>query len=152
VHYGHAPSDYSTDVMARWAVNFIHAAPKDRPLFLYVAPKAPHGRAIPAPRDRNTLRNYRIHHNPDYNEANTSDKPKYVRSIPPLTTAKQHTYDQGFLAADKALGAVDDAVGKIDQALRETGRLGNTMIVFLSDNGNTWGEHRWGAKSASRPV
>src|SRR5438552_10620185 len=38
---------------------------------------------------------------------------------------------------------VDRAVGAIVRALRETGRLHHTLIVFTSDNGMTWGEHRW---------
>jgi N-acetylglucosamine-6-sulfatase len=34
-------------------------------------------------------------------------------------------------------------VSRIVDALTETGRLSNTMIVFTSDNGLLWGEHRW---------
>jgi arylsulfatase A-like enzyme len=42
-----------------------------------------------------------------------------------------------------ALQPVDHAVGRIVDALAQTGRLNNTMIVFTSDNGFMWGEHRW---------
>ena len=38
--------------------------------------------------------------------------------------------------------AVDEAVGKIVDALRRTGELENTLIVFESDNGFMHGEHR----------
>ena len=31
-------------------------------------------------------------------------------------------------------------------ALDRTGRLGDTLIVFMSDNGFEWGEHRWRSK------
>jgi arylsulfatase A-like enzyme len=41
---------------------------------------------------------------------------------------------------------VDHAVGAIVDTLAETGRLENTMIVFTSDNGMLWGEHRWDTK------
>src|SRR5207247_6865495 len=44
--YGDAPGDYSTDVLASEAVNFIRRA--RGPLFLYFAPEAPHTPATPA--------------------------------------------------------------------------------------------------------
>ena len=46
--YGSAPSDYSTDVLRRYAVGFLRSTPTDRPLFLYFAPFAPHAPATPA--------------------------------------------------------------------------------------------------------
>jgi len=41
---------------------------------------------------------------------------------------------------------VDRAVERIVDALAETGRLATTMVVFTSDNGFSWGEHRWVSK------
>lgn len=35
------------------------------------------------------------------------------------------------------LTAIDEAVGRIEEALRRTGRLENTLLVFSSDNGGT---------------
>ena len=43
----------------------------------------------------------------------------------------------------KALRAVDDIVLQVAQALRDTDRLEETLIVFTSDNGIAFGEHRW---------
>src|SRR5262249_32091891 len=37
-------------------------------------------------------------------------------------------------------------VARVVQALRDTGRLANTLIVFASDNGFSFGEHRWRGK------
>ncbi|HXH19478.1 MAG TPA: sulfatase [Chitinophagales bacterium] len=43
-HYGNKPEDYSTDVLARYAVDFIvkAAADESKPFFLYLTPTAPH--------------------------------------------------------------------------------------------------------------
>ncbi len=48
----------------------------------------------------------------------------------------------------QTLLSVDDAVGTIVQALADTGRLSQTMLVFMSDNGFLYGEHRWGTTGA----
>ena len=53
-HYGHKPSDYLTDVIARDGVQFInHAAKSDKPFFLELATFAPHSPYTPAPQDAN---------------------------------------------------------------------------------------------------
>jgi N-acetylglucosamine-6-sulfatase len=39
-------------------------------------------------------------------------------------------------------------VNRVLDALADTGRLANTLIVFGSDNGYSWGEHRWRYKVA----
>jgi arylsulfatase A-like enzyme len=53
------------------------------------------------------------------------------------------------LALDRCrtLLSVDDQVGRLVQALADTGRLSNTLIVFMSDNGYLLGAHRWNGKT-----
>ncbi|MGZ5301438.1 MAG: sulfatase/phosphatase domain-containing protein, partial [Actinomycetota bacterium] len=43
----------------------------------------------------------------------------------------------------RTLLSVDRQVEVLIGALRDTGRLGDTLVVFTSDNGLSWGEHRW---------
>src|SRR5439155_7803142 len=45
--------------------------------------------------------------------------------------------------------AADDGVGEIFKALEETGQLDNTILVFTSDNGYFWNEHKLGDKRAA---
>jgi arylsulfatase A-like enzyme len=47
----------------------------------------------------------------------------------------------------RTLQSVDVKVGRIVAALSDTGRLDNTIIVFMSDNGVMWGSHRFSADS-----
>jgi arylsulfatase A-like enzyme len=148
---GDRPADYSTDVIAAEATSFIRTT--NGPLFLMFAPFAPHFRkgdtfeTTPAPRHVDAFDGIDPWRPPSYGEPDVSDKPRWVRRRPlftPDTESRGDAYRQSQL---ESLLAVDDAVGQIVDALRDTSRLGNTMIVFTSDNGLTWGEHRWFGKA-----
>ena len=147
--YGTTAKDYSTDVLRNYATSFIRRTRVDEPLFLYFVPNAPHGlegsglEAPPpkaAPRHSRTFVNLPPFRPPSWNEPDVSDKPAYIQAE---TAADADLFRKRQY---KSLLAVDDAVKAIVGALRDTDRLRNTMIVFASDNGFLWGEHRWGGK------
>jgi arylsulfatase A-like enzyme len=143
--YGSGRHDYGTSVLAGEAVRFIGSTPADTPLFLYFAPHAPHEPATPAPGDGHTFSDLPPWRPPSYDEADVSDKPAYMRSQ--VLDAGRRAEIDGFRRRQyRSLLAVDRAVGDIIQALDESERLANTLIVFTSDNGMVWGEHRWGTK------
>lgn len=144
--YGSAPNDYATDVLAAKALGFLDAAPLEQPFFLYLATTAPHGPWVAAPRHRAALENMTFRRPASYFERDVSDKPARIRSLPynPLT---QDKYSAQRRAELRPLLAVDDAVGAIVNKLAASGRLSNTVIFFLSDNGLMLGEHRYQGKS-----
>ena len=45
----------------------------------------------------------------------------------------------------QTLLSADEAVGQLLAALEDSGRLNNTIVIYVSDNGLHWGEHRWNA-------
>ena len=51
------------------------------------------------------------------------------------------TPDEAILGRQRTILAIDEGVGEIVKALKETGQLDNTIIVFTSDNGYFYGEH-----------
>jgi len=140
---GNGPEDYSTDVLARRAVELIRRTPSDEPLFLYFSPFAPHPPAIPAPRHQDALPHLASYRPPSYSEDDVSDKPGWLRAIPPISAEQRAFVERSRLSQHRALLAVDDAVGTILGALRAAGRLSRSMVIYLSDNGHAWGEHRW---------
>ena len=140
VWYGSEPDDYSTDVLAGEAVSFIEQSPDA--FFLVFAPFAPHAPATPAPRHESAFARLAPWRPASYNEADVSDKPDWVRALPLLAPERQAGIDSFRRSQLRSLLAVDDAVKAIVGALKRTGRLQDTLIVFTSDNGMAWGEHR----------
>ena len=146
VAYGSADADYSTDVLRDLAVQFIHDASSQQPFFLYFAPKAPHAPATPAPRHAGMFSSLPPWRPPNYNEADVSDKPAWVQAIAPWGANKQNNQDAFDRKQLESLQAVDEAVAALLQALTDIGQIDNTIIVFASDNGYSWGSHRWEPK------
>ena len=147
LHYGTAPTDYSTDVLAGYAERFIRNT--TRPLFLMFATSSPHSPALPAPGDQSTFHDLAAYRPPSHNESDVSDKPEWLRDTPPLAAARIDAVDDFHVRQYQSLLGVDRAVGGIVRALSDTGRLDNTLLVFMGDNGQLLGEHRLTDKQAA---
>jgi arylsulfatase A-like enzyme len=139
--YGTSDAQYSTDVLAAKAVRFIAAGRADQPFFLYFAPNAPHFPSTPAARHAGRFTDVSAWRPPAFAESDVSDKPAWLRALEfgPAQEAFADAFRVGQL---ESLLAVDEAVGAILRAVRATGRERETVIVFTSDNGHLWGEHR----------
>ncbi len=144
VHYGKKPSDYSTSVLTHKAVQFIHGA--RHPFFLYFAPVAPHLPAIPAPRDRGKLENIAPINSPNFNQRNIGKEPWRFWHKDLLNAAARLYINHVRIRQEESLLALDRSVRSVVQALRERHELNHTVILYTSDNGFLWGEHRLGGK------
>jgi len=51
------------------------------------------------------------------------------------------TLTEGVRQYNQCVLAIDEAIGRLLQALEESGQLENTLIVFTSDQGYSWGYH-----------
>ncbi len=148
------PEQYQTDVYTRKAVDFIERNAGRKPFFLSLAYLAPHhetqdtrivtGRTVrAAPRHSGTYANVTLRNRPSYDEADISDKPAFRRRLtPPLTQQREQTIRLERIARLESLRAVDEGVQQVVAALDRRGVLGNTYILFTSDNGFMHGEHR----------
>ena len=144
VHYGSKPSDYSTTVLANKAAQFIRGA--HRPFFLYFAPVAPHLPAIPAPGDQKKLENIAPIHSPNFNQRNIGKMPWRAWHKDMLSAAAQLYINHVRIRQEESLLALDRSVRTVVQALRARHELNRTVILYTSDNGFLWGEHRLGGK------
>ena len=144
-HYGTKARDYVTDVLSREAVSFVRDATD--PFFLYFAPNAPHTPAISAPRYKGRFAHLRRFRPPSYDERDVGDKPDWIRRRPLLSKRKEHAIDTFRRKQYRSLLPVDDAMKTLLDVLEASGRLDDTMIVFTSDNGFLYGEHRLEGKA-----
>jgi N-acetylglucosamine-6-sulfatase len=144
VHYGNKPSDYSTDVLTHKAVQFIQGA--RHPFFLYFAPVAPHLPAIPAKRDQGKLQNIAPLHDPAFNQRDIGKEPWRFWHKNMLNAAAQLYINHVRIRQEESLLALDRSVRSVVQALRARHELNRTVILYTSDNGFLWGEHRLGGK------
>ncbi|HEU5243245.1 MAG TPA: sulfatase [Gaiellaceae bacterium] len=144
VHYGNKPSDYSTDVLTHRAVQFINGA--HQPFFLYFAPVAPHLPAIPAPRDRGKLQNLPPIREPAFNQRNIGKEPWRLYHKNLLSPGAQSYINHVRIKQDESLLSLDRSVRSVVQALKARHELSRTVILYMSDNGFLWGEHRLGGK------
>lgn len=153
VDYEHG--GYSTDVIADLAKARIRLATDGQPLFELVTPYAPHraGRRdgipfwTPAARDVDSPKCDSIGRwkPASYNKAPAGD-PAWTRN---LAVSDQTHPAAGYdlTGTCETLLAVDRLIGKVVEALRDEGRLSNTVLVFTADNGMAWGEHRLPSKN-----
>ncbi len=145
VSYGNEPKDYSTDVLAQEAYDFIdrHKS-SSQPFFIYLAPYAPHAPRTPAPRHKNKFSNLRFPH-PLY-EKDISDKPQWVHDDRRLNSKNlewvtQENEAKGRVKGLESLLAVDEMLDRIIKMLINTGKLENTYIFYLADNGDDFSRH-----------
>ena len=133
---------YSTDRLAAEAVRFVRES--RRPFFLVLAPYAPHEPAEPARRHARAFSALVPWRSPSYRERNVSDKPAWVRAQPRTLRFGPQAFRRRQLQSRLA---GDQVVGRLVRALRGQRLLRNTVVVFTSDNGYLWGEHRLSAKA-----
>jgi arylsulfatase A-like enzyme len=100
------PQGHATDLFTQWSVDYIRSrASSPQPFFLYLAYNAPH---FPVQPPREWLDRVR-------------------KRLPDVTPRRA--------ALIALIEHMDAGIGRVIQALRETGRLDNTLILFTGDNG-----------------
>ena len=157
--FGKEASDYSTDVLKDRALQYIKdQSAATEPFFLLVATKAPHGigeaiggeevdgPATPSPNDAQKFLDVGLPAGPAFNEQDVSDKPRWIRNAPSLDASAKQRLEGNYRAELQSLQSVDELVEAIVNALQSANKLDDTIIVFTSDNGFMYGDHRLESK------
>ncbi|MBS1862539.1 MAG: sulfatase [Actinobacteria bacterium] len=144
------PCYFETDKFNQLATEELAATSPEQPFYMQVDYTAPHGDfrkpagPQPATRDIGRFAGAPLPDNRSegFNEGNVNDKPRFIREAPYLSAQEIHTYRVYYQNCLNALISVDEGVKQIIDELGALHRLRNTYILFTSDNGFFFGQHR----------
>lgn len=136
-------NQYSTDILAGRASDFVQKTSPDTPFLLWFTPRAPHGKLQPRRKDRGKYGGVRRERSPDVMEIDRSDKPADIQARKGMSLGKMDKMERKRL---DLLAATDEAVAAILATVKAKGLLDNTVIFVLSDNGYMLGSHNCEAK------
>lgn len=108
------------------------------PWFAVYGPSIPHDPYTPTAEHRHDFDGVEWDP-PAFNEPDMTDKPSWLRDLPPLDRARMRRVLEGKL---EELQDLDDEINRILRVLWRTGQLRRTWIFLVSDNGYLLGEHR----------
>lgn len=144
------PCLHLTDVLTRIATEEMLGTPAGKPFYLQLDYTAPHGDFRRPAGPEPTPRNYDLFagaplprkRSEGLNEGNVNDKPRFIRAAPYVSPQELRTYRVYYQKTLDSLRDIDDGVKRIVDTLGAMGQLRNTYVIFLSDNGFFFGEHR----------
>lgn len=134
------------NVLGDKAIKFVGKAhASGRPFFLWYGTHAPHSPELVVPRDKDRVGTWPALESPSFNERDVSDKPRWVREQPLLSSARRRALKHKRQERLASMLAVSRNLARLKAKLKQTGELSNTYLILTSDNGYHLGQHRLGA-------
>ncbi len=134
-----SPEGHYTDIVGNEAVSFIKdAAKKENPFFLYVAFNAPH---VPRQTEQRYYDMYpkkEVKLPPSVKKGPLHPHIKYNYTSSPLNP---NTMRGRYQQNNAMVTHMDDRIGEILNELKQQGLYENSIIIFMSDHGISFGEN-----------
>lgn len=146
-------SAYITDLLTEHAINWLeNGRDKSKPFFLYLSHKAVHAPVEPAKRHVGMYKNEPYPLPSTYFQTLTDEYkalgwPEWVKQQRYSWHGVDFAYHQHKTMAEyvqtycETLMAVDESIGKVMAYLKAKGIDKNTLVIYMGDNGFSWGEH-----------
>lgn len=168
VEYG--DSTYITDLLTDLSLDWLDEQPEDEPFFMYLSHKAVHAEFMPAQRHLGEYEDEELIYPPSfnapkygipelptaqYNGEPLKDEDYYGEGRLPDWVKNQREswhgvdymyhgrmdFETFFKRYTESLLAVDESITRVMDALEERGILDETLIIYMGDNGFSFGEH-----------
>lgn len=152
----HHQNEHTSDLITAKAQSLLsQALASEKPFFLGVAPVAPHSdvdpnrhaglprmtEPVPATRHAHLFPDVKVPRTANFNPDSPSGA-SWVRHLPQHNTSSVAYLDHYYRQRLRALQAVDELVERLVVQLDEAGVLGDTYVMYSSDNGFHIGQHR----------
>ncbi|RNC79699.1 MAG: DUF4976 domain-containing protein [Balneola sp.] len=168
VEYG--DSTYITDLLTELSVEWLNEQSTDEPFFMYLSHKAVHAEFMPAQRHLGTYANEELIYPPSFNapKYGIPNLPTAQYTGTPLEGEEyygdgrlpdwvknqreswhgvdymyhgQMDFETFYKNYTESLLAVDESIAAVMDALEAKGILDETLIIYMGDNGFSFGEH-----------
>lgn len=142
---------HDSEWLTRRTADFLDAVPEGTPFVLQVNYKAPHGSAVPAPEDLNTLDDLNFDRRKNETDESHSRLPSHVQNgfgahcyrrevnLHGDNAPYLRRYHEKIMSLDRSIRAIMDD-------LKKRGLHENTVVFFVSDHGVHIGEKLLGGK------
>ena len=145
-------STYITDLLTKNAINWLDQRDKRKPFFVYLSHKAAHSQFMPAKRHKGMYKDKKYTLPVTYEQTKTG---AYRDLKWPEWVARQrvswHGVDYMYNSNDdlntmvqdycETLMGVDESIGAVMDYLKKEGLDESTLVMYMGDNGFSWGEH-----------
>jgi N-acetylglucosamine-6-sulfatase len=157
---------YTSDLLTDYALEWLEGRNNEKPFFLYLSHKAVHAEFQPAKRHQGLHINTPVVTPPSMYLTATAESPYFSDREKPITTpvnykdipewvrrqrfswhGVDHMYhgqirfDEFYKLYLETLMGVDESVGRVLDWVEKNGLKDDTLIIYMGDNGFSFGEH-----------
>lgn len=152
IRHSYKDSTYITDLLTEHAVTWLDNRDNGKPFFLYLSHKAVHSPLAPAKRHKGMYKNLKYEKPATYWQTQSDEYknlkwPEWLKQQRYSWHGVDYMYhnhndiDSMIQAYTETLMAVDESIQTVIQYLKANGLEKNTMVIYMGDNGFSWGEH-----------
>lgn len=145
-------STYITDLLTDHALDWLETRDQKKPFFLYLSHKAVHAPLTPAKRHKGVYDDKPYRYPSTYyqtlgDEYRDLGWPEWVKQQRyswhgvDFAYHRHGTLDDYVRAYCETFLAVDESIGAVMDHLEREGLAENTLVIYMGDNGFSWGEH-----------
>lgn len=143
----HVPQKgYMTDELTGYALDFLKNHDKKKPFMLYLSHKGVHAEFIPAQRNKGMFKDHRFVPPTTMQVGTHEGMPMWVQNQRNSWHGVEFPYHSSLDVGEyyksyaETLYGVDESVGEVLKYLTEQNLLESTLVVYMGDNGFSFGE------------
>ncbi len=144
---------YITDLLTDHTIDWLDKRDKNKPFFVYLSHKAAHALFKPAKRHDGVYKGKVIDKPSTYKQTLSEEYkalnwPEWVKQqrhswhgVDYMFHDQNGTFDENLQKYCETLLGVDDSVDEVMKWLKKNDLDESTMVIYMGDNGFSWGEH-----------